>query len=154
MILSLRFLYLLFYIALASQGLFYWLGPANALEHISLESFIEQRKAVDLAIGNTLRVLYLLTVLGALTLLVLHLKESKSWLFAILCFSFLCVSIDLWLALTKSMPLNAFFNQHINGSMDLNGYAEARIQWLYYIRLRGVILFMGLLSLLGSMRWR
>lgn len=146
---TLRLLYLLVYLLIASQGMFYLLGIHKALSHISIGAFAEQRKAIDLVIATPLKVLYLGGLsIGLLTLL-LYWKKYNTLAYATLVVAFALMVVDILLAFTQNLPINQQFHSYSAQDMDTD-WAQLRAQWLYFICLRGGLAILGLAFLLWS----
>lgn len=146
MILTLRLLYLLLYIVIASQGIFYFLAVADACQALSLDGFIEFRKAVERVIETPLRFLYYSSVLLAVSILIFQIKNVHSILFYTVLISLGFLLADVVLALTKSVPLNVLIRNYTPFSNPLE-YEAIRTQWLFYIKVRGAIAISGLVIL-------
>ena len=147
MILTLRVLYLLVYIVIASQGIFYFLAVAEACQLMPLEGFIEFRKAVESSIETPLRILYSSAVFIAVMLLLFQIRHFNAVVFYTTMLSLSFLIADILLAVTKSIPLNVLIR---NSSSPLNHilYEDIRLQWLYYIKFRGVLSVTGLLTMI------
>lgn len=145
---TLRTLYLLLYLFIASQGMFYLIGINKALLNISISAFIEQRKSIDAVIGDPLRLLYFSSMGIAILLLFFTFRNPGSIVFITVLLSLLCILADVTLALTKSIPLNEIMNNYPSDQdpdMQL-----LRTEWLSYISLRGSIAIIGLFILLSG----
>lgn len=152
MILTLRVLYLLAYIVIASQGIFYFIAVADACYALPLEGFIEFRKAVERVIETPLRFLYYSSVLLAVSILISQIRSFHSILFYSVLISLGFLLADVVLAITKSMPLNVLIRTY-NSSSDQLLYEFIRAQWLFYIKMRGLLAISGLLILLSGFVW-
>lgn len=145
---TLRTLYLLLYLFIASQGMFYLIGINKALHTISISAFIEQRKSIDAVIGNPLRFLYFSSMGVAILILALTVKNPKSITFITVLLSFICIVADLTLAINKSIPLNEIINNYpANSNTNIQ---SVRNEWLAYINYRGAIAITGLFILLSG----
>jgi hypothetical protein len=145
---TLRTLYLLLYLFIASQGMFYLIGINKALLNISISAFIEQRKSIDAAIGDPLRFLYFSSIGIAILLLFFTFRTPGSVIFITVLLSLLCILADVSLAVKKSMPLNEIINNYpSNQDPDMQ---IIRTEWLSYINLRGSIAIIGLFILLSG----
>ncbi|WP_192821107.1 hypothetical protein [Rufibacter sp. LB8] len=145
----LRVALLLLFIVLSAQGIFYLFAVKEAFTIISIEAFIEQRKAVDLIIGSRLKVIYFLALLLVLVVLALASKNYGSLVFITTAISCVCLLTDMGFALKISVPLNqlmATFNPD-NQQVD---WESLRVEWLFYIAVRGWIMIVGLLTLLAG----
>lgn len=145
---TLRTLYLLLYLFIASQGMFYLIGINKALLNISISAFIEQRKSIDAAIGDPLRILYFSSIGIAILLLFFTFRTPGSVIFITVLLSLLCILADVSLAVKKSIPLNEIINNYpSNQDPDMQ---IVRTEWLSYINLRGSIAIIGLFILLSG----
>jgi hypothetical protein len=146
---SLRIIYLILYLFIASQGTFYLLGINKAFATISIKAFIEQRKAVDLVIGGPLRFLYFSSLGIGVLIVACTAWQPPSHIFVTTLISFLCLTIDLFLAIRKSIPLNQIVNQYSPDNASVN-YEDIRKQWITFINYRGMVTLSGLLALLSG----
>lgn len=149
MILALRVLYLLIYIILASQGIFYFLAVSDACQILPLDAFIEFRKAVERVIEMPLKILYFSSILLALSILVCQIKNVHSVLFYTVLISLGFLLADVVLAVTRSMPLNALIREYTPFS-NQSLYEGIRTKWLFYIKIRGMLSVSGLLILVAG----
>lgn len=146
-------IYVLLYIAIAAQGIFYWMGIADALEHISLGAFMEQRKAIDAVIANPLRIIYLSTLITGITLIWMLCKQPFSIMFILVVCSLLFLCVDGYFIFTKSLPLNRMIDLYeIDSHIIL--FESVRKEWLFYIKLRGFFAISGLLIMLTGILWQ
>jgi len=146
---SLRTLYLLFYLVVASQGLFYFVGVHKALASISLDAFAEQRKAVDLAVAGPLKFIYIGGLLIGSFALLLFRKHYCTLEYITLAIAFLFMSADVIVASKGNIPINQAFHYYPS-SNDLTTWNELREQWLRFILIRGGLSVTGLLTLLAG----
>lgn len=147
-LITLRTLYLLLYLFIASQGMFYLIGINKALQSISIPAFIEQRKAIDAIIGNPLRFLYVSSIGMAFLILALDIRNPRSITFITVLLSLICIAADLFLAITKSIPLNDIINNY--PAHKFSDMQSVRVEWLWLINCRGAIAITGLLILLSG----
>lgn len=145
---TLKTIYLFLYIFIASQGMFYMIGISRALRTISLPAFLEQRKAVDAVIGDPLRFLYFSAIGIGLITLILAFKHPKSALFISVLLSFLFLIADLYLAISRSIPLNDIINHYPSNKFP--NIEAVRKDWLDVITYRGLTTITGLLFLLAG----
>lgn len=145
---ALRTLYLLLYLFIASQGMFYLIGINRALQNISISAFVEQRKSIDAVIGDPLRVLYFSSIGIAVIILIYTIKNPGSIIFLSVALSLSCILADMSLAIKKSIPLNEIINNY--PANNYNDIQTLRKEWLSYISLRGAIAITGLLILLSG----
>jgi len=134
-------------IIIASQGLFYLLAAARAFKTLSINSFAEQRKAIDNVIVKPLQVLYY-TALGAnAAMLILQGGSVSSFVFAGTLASALLVLADVLIALKCNVPINRQFASYPAGTGIVN-WAALQAAWLKYIVIRGVLSSLALAILL------
>ncbi len=146
-LITLRFFYLLLFISIASQGIFYFLTVSNAFQLISLKEFITVRKVIESLIEVPIKLLYYTAVALAISILLLQIKEFQPLLFLTVSISLVFLLGDIFFALTKSVPLNTLIRNYTAAS-DQELYENIRTQWLFYIKLRGGFAISGLLILL------
>lgn len=144
----LRTFYLLLYLFIASQGMFYLIGINRALQNISISAFVEQRKSIDAVIGDPLRFLYFSSIGIAVIILLYTFRNPGSIIFLSVALSLSCILADMSLAIKKSIPLNEIINNY--PANNYNDMQTLRKKWLSYISLRGAISIIGLLVLLSG----
>ena len=142
---KLRIFQLFIVILLASQGIFYLLGIAEAMKGISVETFANYRKAVDLVIADRLRILYYAALATGLVVLFLSRGNIGGKVFICSGMATLLILVDVVLALKVNIPINETFNAYPNATAD---WKTLQVQWLNFATLRGVCSFGALISLL------
>lgn len=145
---KLRVVQLIVFIILASQGMFYFLAGAEALRNVSVPTFAEQRKAVDLVIGTRLQILYYAAIIIGFAIMVLSAKSADWRLFIITTIATVLIVTDVVLAVKFNIPINkAFLNYPDEGGVD---WRLLQISWLKMIVIRGVFTCTALFVLLFS----
>lgn len=144
---ALRVMHLFSFLLVTSQVLFYLFILSDALKVISLDSFFEQRKAIDsLMIGRFKFMYYSCLVLSILTV-ILTIRDSGSLFFISSAFALICLVSDLVITTQYSLPLNALAHTYAPGSAGAE-WETVRIQWLTYMKYRGVVITLGMMGLL------
>jgi hypothetical protein len=147
---TIRFLHLLSYLLVTSQVLFYLFILSDALKAISLDSFFEQRKTIDsLMIGRFTGMYYSCLGLSILAV-VLSVRDISSLFFISSMLALLFLAVDLFITIKLSIPLNAMAHQYGGKSQDVN-WEEIRIQWLNFMKYRGVAMTIGMMILLAAL---
>jgi hypothetical protein len=142
-----RFLYLINYVFISSQLLFYMLILKDAMKLISIENFMEQRRVVDLLAEDRLRFLYYSGLILSGVVLFFSGRKMASPFFISAVIASLCLLADLAVAIKGNIPLNAQFNAYTAGA-DPSKWESLRSQWLTYIQWRGICILIGTGSLL------
>jgi len=143
------FVYLLCYVLVSSQLLFYLFILTDALRPVSLSNFIELRKSVDFLAEHRLRVLYYVSLPLSIATVALLAPNRTSPLFITAVISCLCLLIDMAFALKGNMPINAQINNYTPNSGT--NWEALRQQWLTFMQYRGVAIAIGITSLLAGL---
>lgn len=144
---TLRVVHLFSFLLVTSQVLFYLFILSDALKAISLDGFFEQRKAIDtLMIGRFKAMYYSCLVLSILTVLA-TLRNPGSPFFISSSLALVCLALDLYITTQYSLPLNAIAHTYAPGKEGVE-WETLRIQWLTYMKYRGVIITIGMMGLL------
>jgi hypothetical protein len=143
----LRLFQLFVTIVIASQGIFYLLGLAEALSNVSVATFAETRKTIDDAIANRLRILYYAALLSGIIVLIFSRNELSGKVFICTLIATVLIVIDIVMALKGSIPINTAFKQYPNGNTN---WAGLQAHWLKLIYYRGVLSATALILLLHS----
>lgn len=145
----LRIILILLYLIIVSQGLFYLFALSKAFAEISIDAFAENRKAIDLVIGDRLRFTYIASLIVCISILIMNIKNPGSLLFITTLISFICLLSDLILIVKFNLPINQAFHTYAshNHSLDWNAL---RHEWLKVINYRGLIQIIGFISLLAG----
>jgi hypothetical protein len=147
-----RLVHLVAYLIITSQLLFYLIILGNAMRTISLNSYFELRKVVDTLMNQRFRIIYY-TCLGVslLTAIFASVKPESPFFISTTVAS-ICLVIDVYIAQRKNVPLNKLSNTYITKSAD-HEWQDVRIQWLKYIRYRGIFIVTGMIVLLLGLVW-
>lgn len=149
---SIRFLHLLSYLFITGQLMFYFFIMADALRKVGIENFVEQRKIVDPIVRQRHVPVYYVCLLLNIVLLAMTAGSWYSSLFVSSLIAFLCLVADICLAQRENIPINAAINMHSIGDPRIS-WEALRMQWLFFIRIRGAISLAGFLSLLAGIFW-
>ena len=148
-----QFIQALFFCVIAGQAFFYLIGGTAGLKAVSAGAFIEQRKAIDVAIGPPLKLLYPGTVLVSLTMVVLLRQQVGSPLFWLSTLALFLIVTDLTLAIRGDIPLNKLIQTWSPTSYPAN-WSEVRHEWFAYMQWRQVCSIGGLLCVLAGLFWQ
>ena len=134
------------YLLVTSQVLFYLFILSDALKAISLDSFFEQRKAIDsLMLGRFKLMYYSCLAISVLTVLIAARNPSSSFFISsLIALTFLI--LDLAITIKGSLPLNAIAHTYVPGSDGLE-WEALRTEWLNYMRYRGILITLGMTTL-------
>ena len=146
---SLRLLHLLSYLLVTSQVLFYLFILCDALKMISLENYFEQRKVIDTLMGNRFRLMYYSCLALSVLAVVFSVKQPTSLFFITAMAALIFLMLDLAITVKGSLPLNALANT-FDGSEKVD-WNNVRIQWLDYMKYRGIAATIGMISLLAGL---
>jgi len=141
----LKIVQLLISIVLASQGIFYALGLAQAVKNISIPAFAEQRNAIDEHIAIKLKFLYYGALILGIVVLILLKEGYHSSTFVFLASSTMLTMADIVLAVKFNIPINKAFKSYPGGVVDWN---TLRARWIRFILIRGVLSIGAMLLLL------
>lgn len=142
-----RLLFLIFFLIIVSQGIFYLFALSKAFSEISITAYAEIRNSTDRVIEWRLKFVYPMAVLLGLITTLSLIKSPGSLAFITAAIACACLLIDLILAIKFNMPINALFNEFDTGFRDLD-WESLRRTWLKFMCFRGVIQVLGFLSLL------
>ena len=145
---KIRLLQLLVVIIIASQGIFYFIGCAEAMKHLTVPVFADYRKALDSVIAGRLRILYYSALILGITVLILSRQHMSGLVFICTLVATICILVDVLLALKESIPINAQFNQYPAG--DVSDWRSLQLSWVKLIVIRGVFSSTALVALLVS----
>jgi uncharacterized membrane protein len=148
---SIRFLHLLAYLVITSQLMFYFFVMGSAMKRMSMANFIELRKIVNPLVHQRHIPVYYACLALSIIAIVLLAKDWKSPLFFSAVIALVSLVLDIVLAQAKNGPINAFISTH--SSTAIVDWEGMRDQWLYWIKVRGVISTAGFVSLLGGLLW-
>ncbi len=141
----LKFLQLILYFFIASQGAFYLIGFYKILMGIPERDFILLRKAADPVLAPHLKILYVLALIISLLVIILQLSGQRSVLLIFSIIAFVLFMADTIIALRVSEPLNKVIQVLQEPFTDA---APIRIKWLWQIYLRAFLSVGSFVSLL------
>jgi uncharacterized membrane protein len=144
---TLRLLHLFSYVLVTSQVLFYLFILCDALKVVSLENYFEQRKVVDTLMGARFRLMYYSCLALSILVVIFSVKQPTSFFFISSLVALVFLAIDLAITVKGSLPLNALSNTFSTGS-DNTSWETVRIQWLTYMKYRGIATTVGMAGLL------
>jgi len=142
---KLRLFQLFITIILASQGIFYILALAEAFKNISVPTFAETRKAIDLVIADRLRFLYYAHLLAGVIILVSCRDNIRGAIFITTLIATVLVLADVILAIKGSVPINNSFQTYPDMNAD---WRALQLTWLKLIVIRGTCTITALAALL------
>jgi uncharacterized membrane protein len=146
-----RIAFLLLYLIVVSQGIFYLFAASKAFSGVSIDAYAEIRNSTDQVIEWRLKFVYPATLLiGLITVVLSFMKAPFSLPFITTAIAFLCVIVDLSLAVKFNMPINAQFHTYQAG-MEGVDWESLRNTWLQFLEYRGVVQVVGFLALLVGM---
>jgi len=148
---KIRLLQLLVVIIIASQGIFYFIGCAEAMKHLTVPVFADYRKALDSFIAGRLRILYYIALALGITVLILSRQHMNGLIFICTMVATLCIVIDVLIALKGSIPINNQFNQY--PASEVSDWRALQLSWVKLILIRGVFSSTALIALLVSWLW-
>jgi hypothetical protein len=147
---TIRLLHLLSYLLVTSQVLFYLFILSDAFKVISLDNFFEQRKVIDsLMIGRFKFMYYSCLALSGLVV-ILSVRNPASPFFISSAFALVFLGIDLIITVKGSQPLNSLAHTYGLAS-DTVDWETVRIQWLDYMKYRGISIIIGMAGLLAGL---
>ena len=145
-----RILHLLSYVLVASQVLFYLFILCKALKAVSLENYFELRKVIDSLMVKRFKFMYYSCLVLSIATVIASATEPASLFFISSAIALIFLSIDLAITLRGSVPLNAL--SHSYGSTSKNvSWENVRIQWLDYMKYRGIAIVLGMAGLLAGL---
>ncbi|AHM58737.1 hypothetical protein D770_02325 [Flammeovirgaceae bacterium 311] len=146
-----RITFLLLYLIVVSQGIFYLFAAGKALSGVSIDAYAEIRNSTDQVIEWRLKFIYPATLLVGLIAVVLSsMKAPGSLTFITTAIAFVCLVVDLALAVKFNMPINAQFHTYQAGMQGID-WESLRSTWLQFLEYRGVVQVVGFLALLVGM---
>ena len=145
-----EFLYLALYVIISSQLIYYLLVMSDALRLVSIDNFMELRKAIDPIFKKRLSYVYYTCLALNIVLLVMRRGDLFSLSYAALVVASLCLVTDLVIAVKGNIPVNNQISIYVSGSSEYDWQA-LRKDWLSYITYRGIANVIGTLSLLAGL---
>ena len=144
-----RILHLLSYVLVTSQVLFYLFILCKALKAVSLDNYFELRKVIDSLMIKRFKFMYYSCLALSIVTVVLSAGQRASLFFISSASALIFLSIDLAITLRGSVPLNTL--SHSYGSTDNVNWQNVRIQWLDYMKYRGIAIALGMAGLLAGL---
>ena len=146
----LRIAFLLLYLIVVSQGIFYLFAASKAFSGITIDAYAAIRNSIDQVIEWRLKFVYPATLLIGLIVVLSLGKAPGSLLFITTAIAFICVVVDLALAVKFNMPINAQFHTYTSG-MEGVDWESLRKTWLQFIEYRALVQVVGFIALLVGM---
>lgn len=143
-------LYLTCYLLVSAQLLYYVVVMGEALKKIPIQHFLQLRKSVDPLVVARYQWLYGLSLVLSASAMLLAQRDSNSLVGICLIISCACLVLDIALALKGNQPLNAMVNGDALGER-WPAWEILRFQWIRFIRFRGVISGVGMVTLLAGL---
>lgn len=142
-----QFIQAVLFCIIAGQAFFYLIGGADGLKSVSAYTFIEQRKAIDLAISPSLKVIYPLALAVSILMLGLLRHQLNSTLFLLSALACLLLIGDLTLAIKGDIPLNNLIKSWSTTNYPAH-WDEVRVKWFLYMTWRQACNIPGLFCVL------
>lgn len=146
----LKIVFLLLYLIVVSQGIFYLFAASKAFSGISIDAYAQIRNSIDQVIEWRLKFVYPATLLVGLIVTLSLIKTPGSLIFITTAIAFVCVVVDLALAVKFNMPINAQFHTYTSSMQDVD-WESLRKTWLEFLEYRAVVQVVGFLALLMGM---
>ncbi|HEX6226191.1 MAG TPA: hypothetical protein VFZ52_17350 [Chryseolinea sp.] len=147
---SLRLLQGLSYMLVTSQVLFYLFILSDALKAVSLASYFEQRKVIDSLMINRFRAMYYSCLVLTLLTVGVSAIEPTSIFFMSAALALIFLSVDLFITIKYSLPLNALSRLYGTSIQDVN-WIHVRDRWLSCMKYRGIAITLGMASVLAGL---
>ena len=144
---SIRLLHLLSYVLVTSQVLFYLFILCKALKAVSLENYFEQRKVIDSLMVRRFKVMYYSCIALSIAAVIVSAGQPASLFFISSVSALILLSVDLAITVKGSLPLNALSHSYGASTENVN-WENVRIQWLDYMKYRGIAITLGMVGLL------
>jgi hypothetical protein len=148
---SIRLLHAVSYVLISSQLLFYMLVLTQAMKIVTLENFMELRKAIDPIFAGLPRILYYIALLLSLVAVILSIQNPGSIIFITSCISFICIAADITIAMKYNVPINIQIDGYVQGDPGNTDWEMLRTQWLEFIQYRSFIGLVGVVSLITGL---
>jgi uncharacterized membrane protein len=130
--------------------LFYLFILSDALKVISLDSFFEQRKAIDSLMIRRFTLMYYSCLGLSILAVILSARDISSPFFISSMLGLLFLTVDLFITIKLSIPLNALAHQYGKNFQNIN-WEEIRTQWLDFMKYRGIAITVGMTVLLTAL---
>ena len=147
---TIRLLHLISYLLVTSQVLFYLVILCGALKVVSLENYFEQRKVIDTLMVGRFKLMYYSCLVLSILVVILSIRQPTSLFFVSSVIALIFLAIDLTITVKGSLPLNAISNTFGTSSQSVN-WETVRIQWLDYMKYRGIAITIGMVGLLAGL---
>jgi hypothetical protein len=147
---TIRLLHLISYMFVTSQALFYLFILSDALKAVSLESYFEQRKVIDSLMITRFKVMYYSCLALSIAAVIVSARQPASLFFISSAIALMLLSIDLVVTVKGSLPLNALSHSYGATTENIN-WENVRMQWLDYMKYRGIATTLGMVSLLAGL---
>lgn len=135
------------YVVVASQLIFYLMVLIDALKKVSLHNFLEQRQAVDSIFLKRYQPIYYTALLFTLIMVTINVYQALANALLLQSVALLCLVADITIARRKNAPINKQVNTYTPGDQNAD-WQSIRIQWLNFIRVRGIFIAIGLFALI------
>ena len=142
--------FLLLYLVVVSQGIFYLFAASKAFSGVSIHAYAEVRNSIDQVIEWPLKFVYPATLLLGLVVVLFSMKAPGSLVFITTVIAFVCVVVDVALAVKFNMPINEQFHAYNLGMQGID-WESLRQRWLQFIEYRAVVQVVGFMALLVGM---
>ena len=142
-----RVAFLLFFLIVVSQGIFYLFAASKAFSGISIDAYAEIRNSIDQVIESRLKFVYPATLLIGLIAVLCLVKAPGSLAFITTAIAFACIIVDIILAVKFNMPINEQFHTYAS-SMQGTDWESLRKTWLQFLEYRAMVQVVGFLALL------
>jgi hypothetical protein len=147
---TIRLVHLLSYVLVTSQVLFYLFILSDSLKLVSLGNFFELRKIIDSMMAGRFKFMYYSCLSLSIFLVVITAREPFSAFFISSLAALLFLSVDLFITVKGSLPLNALSHCYPLGS-DNTDWESVRSQWLSLMKYRGMAIIVGMVALLWGL---
>jgi hypothetical protein len=122
---------------------------SDAFAAVSMENFIEMRKAIDKVIVGRITVIYYCCLALSLVVVFLSIKEKNSLLVVTSVIALVCLIVDTVIAVKGNVPINNLINAL--PETEVLKAVDLRAQWLTFIHYRGILATLGMISLLTGL---
>jgi hypothetical protein len=145
-----RVLHLLSYMLVSSQVLFYLFILCKALKAVSLDNYFELRKVIDSLMIQRFKFMYYSCIALSIVSVIVSAREPASLFFISSASALIFLSIDLAITIRGSVPLNSLSHSYGSTPEKVN-WGNVRIQWLDYMKYRGIAIALGMAGLLAGL---
>jgi hypothetical protein len=145
-----RTLHLLSYMLVTSQVLFYLFILCKALKAVSLENYFGLRKVIDSLMVKRFKFMYYSCLGLSIVVVIVSAAQPASLFFISSATALVLLSIDLAITVKGSVPLNTLSHSY-GATLENVNWENVRIQWLDYMKYRGIAITVGMTVLLIGM---